>query len=346
MTEPAPRYNSAIQRAKGLLELGAALYDTSLSYRRTRSGSPAPQINSRLGTQLSLRLDAREGAAPAEDGGIPLSFGVDGHRANLMAVAEKTLSLLWINPAAAVALAVKGCPPFPGPQPLRAIASFPSWDAAVLAVHESTGITAIEQIRERRYPLRVSTRDPVAPPFDEEATMFAVNTLIGAAGFSFDDIRAWGGSVSTVPRPSYPDRAEAVRSGKIDAIFDEGVLSWGQFAIAHGFRILSVEGEARRRVEAAGYDLVTLTQSRIPGLAAPVQGIDFCGWPMVVHAEMDEDVVWALCEALEARRLAIPTDNYRPLDLSGLCSNGAETPLGAPLHPAAERFYRERGYRH
>jgi len=254
------------------------------------------------------------------------------------------MSLLWINPNAPLALAYKGRPPFKDPLPLRALAVFPSWDAAVIAVHESTGITSIEQIRERRYPLRVSTGDTIAPPFDEDATMFTINAMLAAAGFSLNDIRAWGGSIHPVSRPSHPARAEALTKGTINAIFDEGILSWGQYAVERGFRFLPIEGALRDRLTGAGFDMVSVTSSRIPALKQPVPSVDFCGWPMIVHADMPDDVAYALCEAIEARKLAIPTDNFRPLDLAQLCTIDEETPRGAPLHPGAERFYRERGY--
>lgn len=341
MDRIAPRYNSGIQRSKGLREIAAALYDTSLSRQTRRSGTAAPQIDSRLGTRLSLRIDSKK--SPSYDS-VGISFGVDGFRRNVMQIVRKEMSLLWINPNAPLAQGYKGCPPFREPLPLRAIAVFPSWDALVIAVHESTGIKSIEEIRERRYPLRVSTRETITPPFDEDTTMFAVSTVLAAAGFSLDDIRAWGGSIHPVSRPSSPDRSDAIAKGAVDAIFDEGVLSWGQFAIEHGFRILPIEGALRDRVKSAGYDMITVTQSRIPGLRNPVPSVDFSGWPMIVHADMADDVAYALCEAIEARKLLIPTDNYRPLDLAQLCSISEETPRGAPLHPGAERFYRERGY--
>jgi TRAP-type uncharacterized transport system substrate-binding protein len=341
MADTPPRYNSGIQRAKGLMELGAALYDTSLSRKSTRSGTTTPQIDSRVGTTLSLRIDMQRAQM---EGGVALSFGVGGSRDNFMKVATKELSLLWINPNVPLALAFKGLPPFAAPLPLRTIAVFPSWDAVVVAVHESTGITAIEQIAERRKPLRVSTGHTITAPFDEDATMFAVTSLIGAAGFSLDDIRAWGGSVTGVPRPSHPSRAEAITNGEIDAIFDEGILSWGNYAIERGFRFLPVEGALRERMTARGFDMVSVTPSRLPALKQPLTVVDFSGWPMIVHADMAEDVAYALCEALEARKELIPTDNYKPLDLRQLCTPDAETPRGAPLHPGAERFYRERGY--
>jgi hypothetical protein len=340
MDKMPPRYNAGIQRSKGLMEIGAALYDTSLSCRATRSGQATPQIDSRLGVDLLLQINAK---ASSKDS-IGVSFGVDGFHRNLMRVAQKELSLLWINPNASLAAAYKGCPPFSAPLPLRTLAVFPSWDATVFAVHESTGITAIEQIAERRSPLRVSTRDTVTPPFDEDTTMFAVTTAINAAGCSLDDIRAWGGSIQTVPRPSDPRRSDAIAQGAIDAIFDEGVLSWGKFALERGFRFLPIEGALRERVTKAGYDMINVTAERVPGLKAPVTSIDFSGWPMVVHQDMPDEVAYAICEAIEARRDLIPTDNFKPLDLAQLCNIDEETPRGAPLHPGAERFYRDRGY--
>ncbi|HKT20194.1 MAG TPA: TAXI family TRAP transporter solute-binding subunit [Stellaceae bacterium] len=342
MTDGPTRYNAGIQRSKGLLELAAALYDTSLSRRSTRSGTRMPQIDSRLGTQLSLRIEgARD---PGRDQGLGVSFAIGGSRDNFLQVARKEVSLLWINPSAPLTQAYRGLPPFSQALPLRALGVFPSWDAVVVAVHRSTGITAIEQIRERRPALRVSTGNPTHAPFDEDPTMFAVGTMIAAAGFSLDDIRGWGGSVQSVSRPSHPDRAALIEKGALDAIFDEGLLSWGQFALERGFRILPIEGAVRGRIEAAGYDIATLPKSRLPGLEQPIDAVDFSGWPMIVHADMPDELAYALCEAIEARKLAIPTDNYRPLDLAQICSTGEETPRGAPLHPGAERFYRERGY--
>ncbi len=228
--------------------------------------------------------------------------------------------------------------------PLRTIAVFPSWDAGVIAVHEATGITSIEQIRERRTRLRVSTGTVIEPPFDDDPTMFAIATVMAAAGFSFADIAAWGGSIHTVSRPSHPERAMMIEKGAIDAVFDEGIMSWGQFALERGFRVLPLEGALRERVTAAGYDVLDVTQSRLPGLRQPVPSVNFCGWPMIVHQDMPDDLAYAICEAIEARRLVMPTDNYRPLDMTQLCTPDEETPRGAPLHPGAERFYRERGY--
>jgi uncharacterized protein len=81
------------------------------------------------------------------------------------------------------------------------------------------------------------------------------------------------------------------------------------------------------------------------GMNADVQTVDFSGWPMVVHKDMPNDVAYAICEAIAAKRRVLPTDNFKPLRLAQLSADDAEAPRGLPLHPGAARFYRERRYR-
>jgi hypothetical protein len=63
---------------------------------------------------------------------------------------------------------------------------------------------------------------------------------------------------------------------------------------------------------------------------------------MVVNATMLEDVAYALCETVEARKALMPTDNFKPLDMAQLCANDQEAPYDVPLHRGAKRFYLEK----
>jgi len=93
-----------------------------------------------------------------------------------------------------------------------------------------------------------------------------------------------------------------------------------------------------------GYRPTIMPKSRFEGMSVDIQTLDFSGWPMIVRADMREDVAYALCETIEKRKDMIPTDNYKPLDIAQLCANDEESPYDVPLHPGAARFYRERGY--
>jgi hypothetical protein len=60
-------------------------------------------------------------------------FGSDSHEA-IDLVASREVDLAIVNPAAPLALAVRGAGPFKEPIPLRAIAVIPSLDAFAFAV--------------------------------------------------------------------------------------------------------------------------------------------------------------------------------------------------------------------
>ena len=340
MTTMKRRYSAEIQRVKGLLELAAALYDSSLSYQTTRAAEQVLQTDSRVGYALKLALMTTRSQ---HEKGVSLSFAADGFR-ELRAVAQGKISLAWINPSVAATMAFKGKGAFRRPLPLRTIGVFPSYDVMGFAVHQSTGITSLAQIRKERIPLQLSTGKVTAAFLAHHPTMFTVHAVMKAAGFTPADIRKWGGKIQSVSRPSHPDRRAAIENGTVNAVFDEGIKSWGQTAVDHGFRYLAVDGEIMKRMVALGYRSSVVPKSRFRGMLEDVKTVDFSGWPMVVHAGMPDDVAYALCEAIEARKDLMPTDNYRPLDPAQLCANDEEAPCDVPLHPGAERFYREKGY--
>jgi len=333
------RYNAAIQRVKGFLELASGLYDTSLSYRTRRAAEGVLQTDARLGYYLELSLLPRG----RQEKCISLTFGADSFR-ELRLLAEGKISVAWINPSASVTLAYRGTGPLRRRIPLRVIAVFPSWDVMGFAVHKSTGLTSLSQIRNERFPLRLSTgptskRDRIASP-----VTYIVYAALKAAGFTTDDIKKWGGKVQAVSRPSHPDRRAGIANGSINAVFDEGIKSWGQSALDHGFRYLSIEGDVFKRLKKMGYRPAVIPQKHFEGMDDEVSTIDFSGWPMVVRADLPNDVAYALCEAIELRRGSIPTDNFKPLRIAQLCANDDEAPFDIPLHPGAKRFYRERGF--
>jgi TRAP-type uncharacterized transport system substrate-binding protein len=178
----------------------------------------------------------------------------------------------------------------------------------------------------------------------DDSTMFTVAEILRAAGFTLEDIRRWGGEIHLASRPSDPARRAGIESGEVDAVFDEGIKSWARTALENGFRFLPVEGSILKHMKALGYRATRMTKAQFPGIAAEVQTVDFSGWPMIVRADMRDDVAYALCETIEKRKDTMPTDNYKPLDIAQLCANDVESPYDVPLHPGAARFYSERGY--
>lgn len=333
------RYNSGLQRAKGFLELAAALYDTSLSSESWKAAEGVLQTDSCLGNALRLSLEAK----PNDSKGLSLSFATGSFR-EIRAVAEGKFSLAWVNPSVLLTMAYRGKGPFRKRLPLRTLAVFPSYDVMGFAVHESTGITSLLQIKKARYPLKLSTRLVTPSALRENSTMFTVAAVMRAAGFSFTEVRKWGGKIHLASRPSDPIRRASIENGTVNAVFDEGIKSWARTALENGFRFLPVEGAVLKPLVAMGYRPAIMGKSRLPGMPEDITTIDFSGWPMIARADMRDDTAYAICEAIEKRKEVIPTDNYKPLEMAQLCANDEEAPFDVPLHRGAAGFYRERGY--
>ena len=333
------RYNAGIQRARGLLELASGLYDSSLSSESWKAAEGVLQTDTPIGNALRLSLTPK----PNDKKGVALSFTTGGFEA-IRAVAEGEFSLAWVNPSVQLTMAYRGKGPFPKRLPVRTIAVFPSYDVMGFAVHESTGITSMSQIKRERFPLKVSIRttDKVARKTD--STMFTVAEVLRVAGFTLEDVRRWGGEIHLASRPSAPTRRADIESVRVNAVFDEGIKSWARTALESGFRFLPIEGSILKHMTALGYRPTRMPKSRFEGMDVDIQTLDFSGWPMIVRADMRDDVAYALCETIEKRKDTIPTDNYKPLNIAQLCANDEESPYDVPLHRGAARFYRERGY--
>ena len=333
------RYNAGIQRAKGLLELASGLYDSSLASESWKAAEGVLQTDTPIGNALKLSLTPKRN----DPKGIALSFTTGGVAA-IRAVAEGKFSLAWVNPSVLLTMAYRGKGAFHKRLPLRTIAVFPSYDVMGFAVRESTGITSISQIKKERLPIKVSIRRMDKASRKDDSTMFTVAEVLRAAGFTLEDIHRWGGEIHLASRPSDPARRAGIESGEVDAVFDEGIKSWARTALENGFRFLPVEGSILKHMATLGYRPTRMTKAEFPGIPAEVQTLDFSGWPMIVRADMRDDVAYALCETIEKRKDLMPTDNYKPLDIAQLCANDEESPYDVPLHPGATHFYRERGY--
>ena len=257
-------------------------------------------------------------------------------------VARGEVQFALINPGVVLTLAHRGTGPFKEPVPVRAITVIQSYDQLLLAVSEKTGLTSLADIKEKRYPLRVSMRGQ-----RDHATHLVVKEVLAAAGFSLDDIVSWGGEVrydNDTPTKN-PNRTGAVERGEADAIFDEAVRGWTEEALGLGMRALPIDGPVLERLEGLGFRRGTMPKAAYPTLPSDLQTIDYSGFIVYTHADVSDDIVRGVCMALEARKDRIPAESGDgPLPLDEMCKDTVSGPLGIPLHPAAEQFWKEQGY--
>jgi TRAP-type uncharacterized transport system substrate-binding protein len=251
-------------------------------------------------------------------------------------VAKGGVEAAFVNPSALLTQAYRGVGLFSKPLPLRIIASYPSWDRFVFAVHPRTGIRSLADVKAKKYPLKVSVReDPT------HSTLVLIEQAFALHGFKLSDIEAWGGRLITCGGPSDVRRLHPMARGEIDAVFDEGIKVWLNEALAAGLVPLKLDAAEFDAMEKLGWRKVALPKARFGGLAKDIDTLDFSGWPIYCNASLPDQIAYDICAALAAREIEIPFEKGTNGNAVQMVTKTDMTPMDVPLHPGSERWLRE-----
>ncbi|HWG03474.1 MAG TPA: TAXI family TRAP transporter solute-binding subunit [Beijerinckiaceae bacterium] len=262
-----------------------------------------------------------------------------GSAAMAHAVAKGDIEMAFINPSAMLTQAYRGVGIFDRPLPLRIVASYPSEDRFLIAIRASLGLRSLDDVKTARYPLKVSLREDPA-----HSAVVLVNQLLAQHGMSLAEIESWGGGISPAGPPGDKRRLAGIRDGSIDAVADEGLNSWFDVAIENGMVPLALGEKALVGLAALGWRRVPLGDGRFSHYGITHEDcIDFGGWPLYAAASLPEALAYEVCGAFSARRDEMPWEDGSFTDFAQIGRETVATPMDVPLHPGAERWYREQG---
>jgi TRAP-type uncharacterized transport system substrate-binding protein len=262
---------------------------------------------------------------------------------NLHALGRGEVDVAVVTPSAAATLAVRGTGPFAGSgYPfLRALGELPHPDRLLFAARAELGLTSIADLVEKRPALRLATAlDGPGGSF----AGYAAQRVLTLAGLPPAALEEWGGEI--VPR-DLPFECVAELDAGADAVFHEAVMTpwWRSAAERHALSFLSFAPDV---LAAAAKELacppITMPAGALHGMDAPVETVEFCGYLIVVRAELADDVAELLTAIIveTADRFVgmnyahIPSDRSpiaHPITVDGL----VDTPIA--LHPGAAAYY-------
>ncbi len=271
--------------------------------------------------------------------------GVGGADAAI-AVGERKVDLAISTPAALTRLALEGRGLLQGRpmRALRAIGVLPQDDRLIFGIRREFGIRTFAELREKKPKLRLTVS------VDDGANYigFVTSRFMEAAGISRATIEQWGGELYEAERPD--TCLELLHAQKVDAVIQEAVMApWWHEQRKIALNFLSLEERALSRLEAElGIARNTLPKGYFPDLDHELVSLDFSNFVVMVHADMPEDlahlITWCFTETrsrLEQRYRHLPQDRAT-LGYPLIPQYMAATPI--PLHPGAEKLYRELGY--
>ena len=216
---------------------------------------------------------------------------------------------------------------------IRGISLVYSDSAYHFIVNEKLGISSIDEIRERKYPLNLSVS------YRGSLMEIASKAVLEAYGMTYEDIESWGGKISFLPlRPSLA----LMQDGRIDATgssiqFPQTSIT--EASLRQDLRLLPLSEQA---IEYANQKLGT-TRSKIPAGTYSFVTTDIPTFSdtciLIAHAGVAQDRVYEVTEAIFDN-----LDYLHSVHRSLSSLTPTEMPrVNVPLHPGAEKFYREKG---
>jgi TRAP-type uncharacterized transport system substrate-binding protein len=265
---------------------------------------------------------------------------------NPIDVAEGALTFGMTTPSVSARMATEGKGPFDRPYPgLRAIAAYPHRDYVVLAVDEALGVSSLEEIVERRVPLRLVT-GRMSGGGTPDVLTFAVGEILRLYGTSFEEVESWGGSV-VFGGPTHVGGLRML-DGTANALFHEAQMSpiWGEIAASRPVRVLPIRDDVRQRLlELYGFERSEVPAGHPSGATEPTPTIDFSGWLLLCRDDVPDEWAHAVARACdETRRFVEEGQRGRgelelPIDPRSLFRDTV-----IPLHDGARAYAVERGY--
>lgn len=203
---------------------------------------------------------------------------------------------------------------------------------------EDNGVSTIEEIFEKKLPLRIgcSTKGSM----DAEGAYL----LLEYFGVTEDDLKSWGGSITN---QGGDQNAEALADGQIDFYIDHtssASSTMAQIATTCDVTFLQWGDDlVNWFVDEKGFDKITIPANSFKGqdkdLVLP--GSPDC---LFANTELSEDVVYQITKTLTENRddLVAQYESFSGWDPATAWES--QKLGGCPLHPGAEKYYKEAGY--
>jgi len=225
---------------------------------------------------------------------------------------------------------------------LRTLATImmPAWLG--IAVRWETGISDLAQIRERQYPLRVlgGTSEMFAP-------------VLAHFGLSRELIESWGGVFQPAARRAPGSAFVAppwARTGEFDLIMEPlyaantiEACTWHEASILHNLRFLDLPEDLVAKMCAdlgVGAYSCHIPFRLVRGVDRPVRTVYRPLQGFLTRDDAPEEFGYSFARALDNGR-GLLRQTHIPFSYD---ERAVGMPVGVPLHPGAERYYRERGY--
>jgi uncharacterized protein len=206
----------------------------------------------------------------------------------------------------------------------------------VAMASKKLGISSVREIRDKKLPVRIYTQ-PVGSLGE-----FAGRQLLRATGIGYNEIKGWGGSTTHV---GYNVIIDAFKDGRADVLFAVVTPkhpSVSEIVSSVDVEFLGLDDDTAKALLPLGYTAATMPADTFKNQTKPVSTV---GFPtvLITNKDLPEPVAYTVTKTVLENKDALVRGH------GGLAAFDPQTAwkpekVGIPLHPGAERAYREKGW--
>lgn len=205
---------------------------------------------------------------------------------------------------------------------------------------DSVPVNSVEEIFEKKYPAKITT------PGLQTLGGWTVRNVFQALGKSVDDLKAIGG---VHLQANHTQQADLLRDGQADVLMTLLPLpapNLLEISTTRKLKFLSISKKTLDKVVADyGYGRGVISTGAYKSIPLK-EDMDALTMPsgIIVNADVPEDIVYRLTKTLvenaeRVRKIHPSMSTFVPSEISRAENRGA-----IPLHPGAERYYKEKGF--
>lgn len=231
-------------------------------------------------------------------------------------------------------MALKGIAPFKAPQTnIAGLVNMNTRAHTHIVVSEASGITSLEEIRDKKLPIRININ-----PTGGNNEMVP-RLVFEAYGIGWKQLRENGAKLFPL---SIPDSIDMMKDGRIDVDVyhgEEPAYKYTDIMSTVGIRFLDVDPAIVQKVaDEYGMTVTEFSPDAYAGKAKGIRGLT-SHTEIIVNAGMSEELAYRLTKAIIEHRDDIAT----AVPLWGTMTPELACQTVVPLHPGAAKYYREIG---
>jgi TRAP transporter TAXI family solute receptor len=233
-------------------------------------------------------------------------------------------------------LAIKGQAPYKEPmKEIKLLAEGFDTYWYAFAVREDTGLKGFEDIKDKRYPLRLA----ILPKGSSGEWM--TGKVLGAYGIDmYKDLAAWGGKVMNTSFPAAVEMMQDGQAGAFGQVCTPGHPSWTQLATMVKIRFLPTgEKIMDAFVKEFGFSKGAIPKGTFRGVSENIPTLGFAT-NLITTDRLPEDVAYRIAKAICEHK----DDLVATYKAANVFNPQKAWAGNIPLHTGAEKFYREAGY--